>query len=256
MIKWSFNNEKDEIVFLLKTLKKEHLETTLKKGQFCFSFPSIFHSPTNLNSAQQDLWDSYSFSSIRNLVIAPIISDNESEIKYGSIRKLADTAEMHELSAISKLNPLCSFRKVEKNDIIWAKNAFIFSLGDLVEKIKSEFGHDAFILIAFPEIFIDRISKQYSCFARSIHYGKLDKNFNKLIYESNFEQIKMFQKSAEYAWQKEYRIILSPRKGEGPQLIEIGSIEDIAIGGSIDDLKNGFIFSDSSEGLASFKKIN
>ena len=53
----------------------------------------------------------------------------------------------------------------------------------------------------------------------------------------------------EDAWQKEYRIALSPREETNPLTIDIGSIEDIAIGGDIEMLRLGIVIAETEEQL-------
>ena len=52
----------------------------------------------------------------------------------------------------------------------------------------------------------------------------------------------MFQKSMDYAWQKEYRLVLTPRDNTNQVFVEMGSIRDIAIGGALEDLRKGIAF--------------
>lgn len=244
---WKYNEEDQNIVFLIKTMNKKHLENTLQRGAFCFNFPSVFNSSPNLAIAQYDQWDAHLSFDAMHLMYAPIISEDENGIHYGTPKKLADQARIHQISGISKATPLCSFRKVEEADIIQKYDAAFFRLGTTVDRIKNEFGHDAFILVYHPHILIKRISKVSPCFARSIHYGDIDANFQAYLDEHTFEQKEMFQKSSEYAWQKEFRVIITPRIATGPQIIEIGPIEDIAFGGDIENLRQGFVFGETEE---------
>ena len=247
MTEWRFNEEDQKIVFLIKTMNKKHLDNTLNRGTFCFNFPTVFNSSPDLATAQQDEWDSHLSFDAMHIMYAPIISKDENGIHYGKPKKLADQARIHQISGISKATPLCSFRKVEEADIVEKYDAAFFRLGNTVDRIKNEFGHDAFILVSQPYALIKRISKVSPCFARSIHYGEIDANFQAYLDECTFEQKEMFQKSPEYAWQKEFRVIITPRIASGPQIIEVGSIEDIAFGGDIEDLRQGFVFGETEE---------
>jgi hypothetical protein len=50
----------------------------------------------------------------------------------------------------------------------------------------------------------------------------------------------MFQKEQKYAWQKEYRVVLSPISSDRNRVfIDIGNLEDIAIIGNIEQLSKG-----------------
>lgn len=248
MIEWRMEND---IVFLLKTMKSTYLKDTLTKGRFCFSFPETFSSANSdqLCSAQIDEWDSRHFFRAEKIYCYPIIEESPNGIKYGNGFPLAERAVLREISTISKRTPFCCFRKITKSDLISRKNAFTFSLGDTVDRIKTEFGHDSFIIICEPNVFIKRILKLQHCFGRSITYGELDYDSAKEFENAGFEQIKMFQKRIAYEWQKEYRIIIEPTPETTNQILDIGSIEDIAFGGDIENLRKGYIFANSAEDI-------
>ena len=248
-MEWKYSKEDQEIVFLIKTMNKKHLKQTVENGTFCFNFPSVFNSSPNLSVAQYDQWDSHLSYEAIGLRFAPIVSKDENGIHYGTPVEIADEAKVHSISSTSKQTPLCSFRKVEKTDLMQRGETTLFRLGNVVDRIKNEFGHDAFILVHHPHVLIKRISAVSPCFARSIHYGKIDGNFQAFLDERDFEQKEMFQKSEEYAWQKEFRVIITPRDASGPQIIEIGSIEDIAVGGDIELLRQGYIIAETEEQL-------
>lgn len=247
MTEWQFNEEDQKIVFLVKTMNKKHLNDTLNRGTLCFNFPTVFNSSPDLAAAQQDEWDSHLSFDAMHIMYAPIISEDENGIHYGTAKKLADKTRLHQISGTSKATPLCSFRKVEEADIVQKYDAAFFRLGNTVDRIKNEFGHDAFILIRQPYALIKRISKVTLCFARSIHYGEIDADFQEFLATHELEQKEMFQKSSEYAWQKEFRVIIKPRIASGSQIIEVGSIEDIAFGGDIEELRQGFVFGETEE---------
>lgn len=243
---WNFDDVDRNILFLIKTMKHQYLESTLKQGRFCFNLPNVFNQSIDLKSAQQDKYDSYLSSSIQHLVVAPIISAPGQAIKYGKSNLISDHATIHYISDVVKQTPLCSFRKVEATDIESKYDVFFFCLGSTVDRIKEEFGHDAFILIWNVPAFFNRLSKITSYFAKSIHYGDIDLQYQRFLDSVKFEQKIMFQKSEDYAWQKEFRIILPPID-MGPQFVEIGSIEDIAWGGDVEDLRQGYILAETEE---------
>jgi hypothetical protein len=250
LIKW---NIESDIVFLIKTMKKKHLSDVLTKGEICFSYPETFaNNITNLNAAQIDTWDSHHFFPAENIYCYPVIEDNENGIKYGSGIKLADKATLREINEINKHTPFCCFRKVTIDEITERDGLLIFSLGDIVDRIKQEFGHDSFVLILRPDVFLNRIGKDHSCYGKSIIYGELcleDKKEFEENEKAGFPQIKMYQKRDTYAWQKEYRVILTPTEDTERHNIYIGSIEDIAIGGDIEHLRLGYAFGKSIEEL-------
>lgn len=252
---FSWNLEKD-IVFLLKTLKKEHLKSTLE-GKLFFSCPDTFVSSKNkLAPGQHDTFDSHLSFPIQHLLYAPIIQEDENGIEYGKGKKLADHAYIHLLNPISRQSPMICFRKVDKADIVEGEGYIIFSLGDLVEKIKAEMAHDAFILIVNPFEFHGRLNQKERFFGRSIHYGEIDDDFQKFLDTYPTEQSEMFQKRMDYAWQKEYRIVLTPRKKPCKMIVDIGSIEDIAIGGDIEWLRQGIVLAETEEQLEKGLRLN
>lgn len=246
-IPWNYSEENRELVFLIKTLNKKYLNDTLKQGTLCFNAPTVFQTSDNLTRGQKDKWDSYLSFTAKNIHYARIISQDETGVHYDVPQKLADSAQMRLISNVSQHTPLCSFRKVEEADIIEKHGAYFFQLGNIVDKIKDEFGHDSFILVFYPYELIKRISLKSSCYARSIHYGEIDKAFQDYLDSFEFPQKEMFQKGIDYEWQKEFRIIIEPTQKSGPIIIKVGSIEDIAIGGNIEELRHGFIFGESDK---------
>ena len=106
-------------------------------------------------------------------------------------------------------------------------------------------------MIFNPEEFIRRFEGCVIC--RSIHYGFADMEFEHFLKVCPLHQKEMFQKGIEYAWQKEFRII-SPFvykevHGKQRRMIDIGSIEDIADCGNIDNLEELIIPRDISTNI-------
>ena len=97
------------------------------------------------------------------------------------------------------------------------------------------------------------IFQKESCFSYKVHYGDIDEKFGKFVSQVGYSTASLFQKSSSYQWQQEFRIILEPKKDEGKYFVNIGSIEDVAFGGDLEQLRNGFIFCQSNEQL---KEIN
>ena len=225
-------------MLLIKTLKKKHLASTLKKGEFCFNMPSVFNGGVNLAPAQEDRWDSHLSFDASHIIVAPIIYKDESGPHYGTAEKLADYARIHLMLTESKHTPLCSFRKIQNSEYVWKYGAIFLRLGDVVDRIRAEFEHDSFILLDSNAL-LERIRKKTAFCARSVHYGDIDADFRKYIDQVGEGQAGMFQKDISYSWQQEYRIILPPQKDSDRVLIELGTIEDIAIGGDLELLQNG-----------------
>lgn len=255
MVDCQYSEEDKKIVFLVKTMKKKYLEDTLQKGNLCFNVPGEFNSFDNgLAVGQQDEWDSHLNFDAKYILYAPIISEDDSKIHYGTPIKIADSAPIHKISGISKCTPLCSFRKVEKTDLVEKYGAIFFRLDNIVDRIRTELGHDAFIFISSPYELVKRISNKIPYFARSIHYGEIDSDFQKFLDAHNFEQKEMFQKRIDYAWQKEFRVIIEPTEETDRKIISIGSIEDIAFGGDLEMLREGVVFAETSEQIQAAKK--
>lgn len=239
MTKWHME---DDIVMLLKTLKKEHLESTLD-GRLCFSCPKLFTSTTNnLKPGQQDPWDSHLSFVAHQIMVAPIISNENEPLQYGASKKIADKARMHTCNSIVQRSPMTCFRKVTKSDIQEQKDCDVYALGDLVDRISSKMGHDAYVLIAYPLEFLKQLNEKERFFGHSIHYGEIDEQFESFLEEYPLQQSEMFQKSMDYAWQKEYRLVLTPRDNTNQVFVEMGSIRDIAIGGNLEQLRKGIAF--------------
>lgn len=231
------SNQDNQIVFLLKTLKEKHVESTMTKGRFCFSHPSVFNKWERDNSAQYDRWDGHSAYEATHLVYAPIIEDNGDKIVYGEVKKLADRAIIHEQSATVKNTPICCFRYVQRDELIFdSGNSVDFTLGDTADRIKNEFGHDSFILINAAN-FLDRFRTKYKGLDGRVVYHDTLNDFEFNVDESIKSIVEqVFRKDKKYEWQKEYRFALQ-ESTETPTFIELGSIEDIAITGELDYLK-------------------
>lgn len=232
--------EDREFIFLLKSMKKEYVESTIKKGRFCFNHPSVFNEGENLNPAQVDKWDGHMSIKVKNLVIAHVLQDDENGYVTGEAMPLAEEAKLHIQSEVAKHTPICCFRIVEANEfsINTEERSLFYSLGDIADRIMKDFGHDSYVMIeAVP--FIERIRKHHSVLRGSVVYEDtlklgsfdIDKEFQELA-----EQI--FRKDKAYEWQKEYRIALLHPTEKTPVFVELGSIEDITIAhGVIEDLR-------------------
>lgn len=232
----------NEIFFLIKTMEKTHLDSTLKTGRFCFNRSITFNKPTpKLRKSQQDRWDSYMTEAGVRVKITPILGEYRNKMCYGSSAEL-NNATIHIISKTAEQTPFCCFRMVTVDDLKAENQRTIFSLSDgIVKKIKSDFGHNSYILIYAPSEFMRRIQKNHSIYARNIHYGEITMEFTMEMNRLGLPQAKIFQKSEDSSWEKEYRIALLTPTQDEQVFIEIGSIEDIAIGGNIDELKTGFL---------------
>lgn len=233
--------ENREFIFLLKSMKKEYVESTIKKGRFCFNHPSVFNEGEDLNPAQVDKWDGHMSIKVKNLVIAPVLQDDENGYVTGEVVPFADEAKLHIQSGVAKHTPICCFRIVEANEVLinTEEKTLFYSLGDIADRIMKEFGHDSYVMIeAAP--FIERIRKNHSVLRGSVIYEDTLKpgSFNiDQKYQDLAEQI--FRKDKAYEWQKEYRIALCEPTENTPVFVELGSIEDITIAyGRLEDLRN------------------
>ena len=224
-------------------MKQKHLDSTLKKGEFCFNVPSVFIKGKSLCSAQQDSWDSHLTFDAYHLMVAPIIYEDEHGPYYGPVMELSKHAKIHQITNESERTPICSFREVHDDEYRWKYGAIFFRLGDTVDRIKREFGHDAFVLVD-SEALLSRINAKMTCCARSVHYGDIDEEFQKYIDATSESQAAMFQKRNEYQWQQEYRIILQPNEDKDRVFVEVGPIEDIAVGGILDLLRDGIFLAE------------
>ena len=255
-MEWKLSNNDNKIIFLMKTLKSDFLKSTMDGGLH-FRYPNSFSKTNNdLASGQIDKWDSHlSFTSYDEFFMAPIGEDGKPDIENRTV--IARNIPVHLISNISEKTPICCFRKIEECDIERYGNAFRFRLGNTVDRIQTEFnGHDSFILIIRWKEFLNRIEEKTPFFARSIHYGDVNKEYIEFYNETPMIQAEMFQKDEKYSWQKEFRIILPP--GEGyPKTINIGSIRDIAICGKLEKLRYGFLFAPDDQSMKqSINEIN
>lgn len=227
----------NKIIFLLKTMKHEYVEETMKKGRFCFNHPTVFNKWEKVDSAQYDRWDAHSAYNADHLIFAPIIGEKDGKPVYGKIQKLADKAIIHEQSKPVKHSPICCFRYVEKHEVIIEDDGIIFSLGNTADRIIKEFGHDSFIMIqALP--FLKRIRSNYQCYCGDVVYKDTLNDYDFDVPDQIKDHVEqLFRKDKSFEWQKEYRVVLTPTDNS-PVFIELGSIEDIAISGSLSLLRD------------------
>ena len=240
-------NEERKILFLMKTMKAKHVDNTMKKGQFCFNHPSVFNRWENTYSAQSDIWDGHGSIIAENLVYAPILQDDEDAYICGEIKPLVDKANVHFQTNITKNTPVCCFRMIEENEVVFnhEMRTMNFSLGKTADRIINEFGHDSYILIHRAS-FIERLKKQNRFISRAVTYkdivrlGEISLTSPDVQYKEEFQELseQLFRKDKRFEWQKEYRIALTPPTEKNPVFVEIGSIEDIAVSGKIADLRN------------------
>lgn len=227
----------EPIRFLLKTMKEKHVEDTMKRGRFCFSHPSVFNKWENVDSAQYDKWDAHSAYNATHLVFAPIVGEKDGIPVYGALKKLADKAIVRIQNETVRCSPICCFRMIEEHEVKCLPGEIEFSLGNNADRIMSEFGHDAYVMVeAAP--FLNRLHEKYTYFAGAVVYKNTTNDYEFSVadqYKDLVEQL--YRKDERFAWQKEYRIVLPPSE-ESPFFIELGSIEDIAICGKLSNLKN------------------
>lgn len=232
-----YNTDQERIVLLLKSMKKEYIENTIKRGQFCFNHPIVFSEWDDADAAQYDRWEAHSAYSATDGMIFPIAGENNDGMPiYESGRKFFDKAIVHEQFDSVKHTPICCFRLIEKREVEFTADGFKFSLGDTATRIKQEFGHDAFIIIqALP--FLQRLGKRpETVFAGNVVYEDTLNQYDFSVDEKQKPIVEqLFRKDKKYEWQKEYRVALVPSK-ESRVFIELGSIEDITVSGEIEEL--------------------
>lgn len=241
----------NDIIFLIKTMESKFLNDTLKKGRICFNHPTAFNKGENLQSAQLDRWDGYSAYTAIYTVFAPIIGKKENGFPiYGKPVEIKNPVTIHRQSDRSKNTPICCFREVRENDFeTVSEDVYSFSLGDTVDRIRTEFGHDAFIMVKYPDILFQLNQFTYN-YSRSVIYQDTLNDYDfgeRKKYENILGEI--FRKDSKYSWQKEFRITLFPTFCSRV-FWEIGSIENITLlSGDIELLRHGFICSDYEEKL-------
>ena len=229
-------------MILIKTMKKKHLASTLKEGRFCFNVPVVFNNGVSLAAAQQDVHDSHFPLNVLHPMIAPIVYEDENGPHYGEIIELADKATMHLQTFLSAHTPLCSFRLVKEQEFVYKYGVAFFRLGNLVDRIKTDFQHDTYIIVFDAETLIDRIAQNFRLCARDVHYGPIDEKFKEYTGKVGYDQAAMFIKDEAFEWQQEFRIIIKPNELQDKLFVQVGSIEDIAYGGDLEQLRYGFMF--------------
>lgn len=230
-------SKENQIVFLLKSMKREYLQNTIKRGIFCFNHPTVFSKWEDDDAAQFDRWEAHDAYEGTHIVYAPIIEEKDGMPVYGKGRKLADKAVIHMQSDAIKHTPICCFRFIDQSEYKMVGDTMYYSLGETACRIKREFGHDAYVIIQIIP-FLERLKEKAGSFlAMDVAYQDLLNNY-KFNVDKQYEEIvqQLFRKDKKYEWQREYRIALPPTK-DSPTFVELGSIEDIAISGNIVDLQ-------------------
>lgn len=230
-------NVKEPIMFLLKSMKSEYVEDTMKKGKFCFCHPSVFRDWEEIGAAQYDEWEGYAANKLRHMYIAPYTEGETQPPPMDKWIKIADETIVHRESETAKHTPICCFRKIGTNDLLFDKDyhTAYYPINKIAKRINKEFGHDAYILVpATP--FLERVRKSVPfCYTGAVIYQDTmnDPPFS-LEKEHQILAEQIFRKDERFAWQKEYRIALAPTS-ESPVFVEVGSIEDIAYSGTLVD---------------------
>ncbi len=227
----------DDFLLLFKSLKSEHVESTLKKGQFCFNHPTVFNKWETEDAAQHDTWDAYSAYNATYLVTAPVIGEENGMPIYGKGQKIADNTVVHMRSDAVKHMPICCFRMIKADEITMLDHGFEFTLGETADRIINEFKHDSYIMI-WAKPFLERVQQKCpNILSGGVVYKNTLNDYDFHVPDTIKETVEqLFRKGEQYSWQKEYRIVLPPTK-DSPVFIELGSIEDIAVSGKISDLK-------------------
>ena len=230
--------EDDNPVFLLKSLKRKHLDSTLNMGEFCFSHPIVFNKWEDSNSAQYDRWDSHTAFRITRMVVDPVKDKETGKPDLATGKQFKVDGEMHFQSYNVSHTPVCCFRCIRRGEIEVIGNEMYYSLGETAERIEKEFCHDSFIIVpARP--FLEMLANKTSGFnAMEVVYQDTLNDYPFLPLNNKHREIveQVFRKDKKYAWQKEYRISLLPTK-ESPVFVSVGSIKEIAVYGKIRDLK-------------------
>lgn len=214
----------------------------LEEGQFCFNVPSVFNSGVDLAAAQQDIHDSHFPFELSHSWIAPIVYEDDKGPYYGRPIEIEGKATAHLLSALSAQTPMCCFRLLKEQDLVYKYGVAFFRLGDIVDRIRSEFQHDAYIIVFDAGTLLERMSQHYQLCARDVHYGSIDEKYIEYIRKVGHDQAAMFIKDEVFEWQQEFRVIIKPNEMQEKVFVQIGSIEDIAFGGDLEQLRNGFMF--------------
>lgn len=226
----------NQVLFLLKTMKSEYLESTIKMGRFCFNHPSAFNKWEDKEAAQYDKWDSHLSKQITNVHVFPITGYKDDGFPiYGAGIKMTDSALLHLQSGVAKHSPICCFRAIMSDEVSFEKEECVYDLGDDAKRIRDEFGHDAYVMI-LANPFLERIKQRVGCYSGLVVYKDVLNQFPQPISEEHEEIVEqLFRKDERFSWQKEFRIALAPTN-ESPVFLEIGSIEDIAKSGMLSEL--------------------
>ena len=232
--------KEDNPIFLLKSMKHEYLENTIKYGRFCFNHPNIFNRWEDQESAQYDKWDAHSAYAITRIVVNPQKDETTGVPIIDSGIQYKAEGEMHFQNDYVKHTPICCFRCIRIKDVEVGHNDEVyFTLGDIAERIEKEFGHDSYLIVpARP--FLELFAKKVQGFsAMEVLYQDTLNDYPFLPLRKPTREIleQLFRKDNKYAWQKEYRIVLSPTNNS-PVFKAIGSIEDMAVYGKIGELKD------------------
>lgn len=241
MIEWKLSEKDRKIVGLLKTMDSRYLDDAMN-GRFCFNLPGNFRNDDGLKKGQIDVHEGMNIHKLTDLVISELTIEEDGSEKYGPVMPFASEATGYFGNPISDKTALCCFRSVTNDDFEFRDDKIFLKLrDDIVDRIKAEMGHDAFIFIPSIPYLVSRFETAGECvFGKSVHYGYPDKEFEEFLDTCTFPQKSLFQKSKEYEWQKEFRFITTKNSDEkGHVFINVGSLITSALGGPIDGLSEG-----------------
>lgn len=220
----------------VKLGKHKYMIKYIDEGCLRFSPALEFSKMQEGRDKVADKYEGSLFYPITELYVAPLLSDNEHEIKYGEPIKISDNAIQRLTSPIIQKIPfhcLYCYENPAINNIVSLQS---------YDKLVKEFpDYDTAVFIYEPLEFLNKITSKFEVYANYVKYTdrtplkeELENDIHCLYYKRN-----------EFKEQKEFRISLPRLRIDYPINYQIGSLLKIAYSVPIKCLRYGTIIADN-----------
>lgn len=229
----------------VKLGKQEYMTKCIDEGSLRFSSALEFSKMQEGRDKIADKYERSLFYQITDLYVAPLVSDNENEIKYGKPIRVADEAIQRLTSSTIQKIPfhcLYCYDNPPINAIVCLEN---------YEKLIKEFpDYDTAVFIYKPLEFLKKIESKFEIYANYIKY--IDRTPLKEELENDIHFL--YYKRNEFDEQKEFRIFLPQLRIEHPEIYQIWSLLDIAYLVPLKCLKKGIIIANNDDDFQYLKR--
>ena len=222
----------------VKLGKLEHMVNYIEKGALRFAPAYEFSHMQEGNDKIADKYEGSLFYPISKIYVAPLLSDDENGVVYGTPFKLADEGIQRITSATIQHIPfhcLYCYNKPTINAVIRLDN---------YDQIVQEFpNYDTAVIIHNPLGFLKKIEEKFEIYGNYVKYTDSTPSQDELKNQIHC----LYYKRTAFKEQNEFRIALPKIQINKPEIYQIGSLLDIAYCLPIKQLKHGVILADNNK---------